>query len=59
MRLYATRRECEIILSCLYERMSSLKLEEMSEYSKLTDRIIKVTDTQCEKDRSTYKEVKK
>lgn len=59
MRLYATRRECEIILSCLYDRMSTLKLDEMREYNTLADRIIKVTANQCEKDHSTYKEERK
>lgn len=59
MRIYATRRECEIILNCLYDRMSTLKLDEMPEYSKLADRIIAVTSKQCEKDHSTYKEEEK
>ena len=59
MRIYATRRECEILLNCLYSKMGTLKLEEMSEYSKIADRIIAVTANQCEKDRSTYKEVEK
>ncbi len=56
MRIYATRRECEIILSCLYDRMSALTLNEMAEYNNIADRIIRVTSHQCEKDRTTYKE---
>ena len=59
MRIYATRRECEIILNCLYSRMGNLKLEELSEYNKLADRIIAVTSRQCERDHSTYKEENK
>ena len=59
MRIYATRRECEILLNCLYSKMSTLKLEEMQEYNKLADRIIAVTSTQCKDDHSTYKEEKK
>lgn len=50
MRIYATRRECEIILNCLYSRMGTLRLD------KLADRIIEVTNSQCKMDHSTYKE---
>lgn len=59
MRIYATRRECEIILNCLYGRMRTLKLEELPEYNRLADRIIDVTSRQCEKDHSSYKEEEK
>jgi len=59
MRIYATRRECEIILNCLYDRMSTLKLEEIREYNALANRIVEVTTKQCENDHSTYKEERK
>lgn len=59
MRIYATRRECEIILNCLYGKMSTLKLEDIAEYNRLADRIIAVTSRQCERDHSTYKEENK
>lgn len=60
MRLYATRRECEIILNCLYKQMGELRLEELSEYNALANRIIAVTSNQCKRDHSTYdKEEKK
>lgn len=59
MRIYATRRECEIILNCLYKQMGELRLEELSEYNALANRIIAVTDNQCKDDHSTYKEEKK
>lgn len=54
MRMYATRRECEMILSCLYERMSKVGIDEMMEYEKLTSRVVKILATQCKKDNSTY-----
>lgn len=54
MRLYATRRECEILLSCLYSRMGTLKLSEMPEYSALANRIIAITNRQCKNDHSSY-----
>lgn len=56
MRIYATRRECEIILNCLYSRMGTLRLDELAKYNKLADRIIEVTNSQCKMDHSTYKE---
>lgn len=54
MRIYATRRECEIILSCLYERMATLSIGEMAEYDKLASRIMEVNRRQCEDDKSKY-----
>lgn len=59
MRIYATRRECEIILNCLYEKMSTLKLEDIAEYNRLADRIVTVTNNQCKDDHSAYKEEEK
>ena len=59
MRIYATRRECEIILNCLYGKMSTLKLEDIAEYNRLADRIVTVTNNQCKDDHSAYKEEKK
>lgn len=55
MRLYANRRECEIILSCLYERMANLQLDELQEYNKLANRIVEVNFRQCKEDKSKYK----
>lgn len=54
MRLYATRRECEMILSCLYDRMADVPLEELPEYQRLTQRILEVNVKQCKKDMSRY-----
>ena len=59
MRIYTTRRECEIILNCLYSKMSTLKLEDIAEYNRLADRIVAVTNNQCKYDHSAYKEEKK
>lgn len=54
MRIYATKRECEILLNCLYSKMQDLKLEEIAEYNNLANRIITVTSKQCKHDNSTY-----
>lgn len=54
MKIYATRRECEIILNCLYSRMGNLKMDEMPEYNKIANRIIEVTNKQCKADHSSY-----
>lgn len=54
MRLYANRRECEIILNCLYNKMKDLTIEELPEYHRLTQRIIKVNESQCKNDKTSY-----
>ena len=54
MRLYATRRECEIILTALYSKMSTLPIDQLEEYNNLTSRIIAVTDKQCKCDNTRY-----
>lgn len=56
MRIYATRRECEIILSCLYERMAGLPIHKIEEYEKLASRIVEINRRQCKDDKSEYTE---
>ncbi len=54
MRLFATRRECEIILTSLYSKMSTLPIDQLEEYNNLTSRILSVTDKQCKRDNTKY-----
>lgn len=56
MRLYATRRECEMILSSLYDKMSNIPIEQLPEYQRLTQRILEINAKQCKKDTSRYEE---
>lgn len=56
MRLYMTRRESEILLHCLYLKMKDVPMDELGEYHKITDRIIKVNSLQCQDDKSGYEE---
>lgn len=57
MRIYATRRECEIILNALYSKMSTLTLDELNEYNTITARIMKVTVSQCKRDNTRYEKL--
>lgn len=54
MILYANRRECEIILNCLYNKMKDLTIKELPEYHHLTQRILKVNESQCKSDKTSY-----
>lgn len=54
MRIFATRRECEIILTSLYSKMSTLPFDQLEEYNNLTSRILSVTDKQCKHDNTRY-----
>lgn len=54
MRLYATRRECEMILSGLYGKMKDLPMDELPEYQRLAQRILEVNAKQCKDDMSRY-----
>jgi diadenosine tetraphosphate (Ap4A) HIT family hydrolase len=56
MRIYATRRESEIILNSLFKQMAELPMDEIAEYNEIAQRIIRVNKTQCKSDHSKYKE---
>lgn len=55
MRIYATRRECEIMAYCLREMVGKCATaSEMGEYGALIERIEGCASMQSVKDRSSY-----
>jgi hypothetical protein len=58
VKIFTTRKQCEMILSCLYERMQNLPTSELPEYNKLCTRLVNILELQCKEDDSHYNEKK-
>lgn len=54
MRIYANRRETEMILDGLYSEMRKAQAEDLPDYYKIIERIQTVLQEQCKYDRSLY-----
>lgn len=55
MRIYATRRQTEMILDGLYTEMRSAQVEDLQDYYKIIERIQTILQAQCKDDRTTYR----
>ena len=55
MRIYATRRETEMILDGLYTEMRNAQAEDLPDYYKIIERIQTILQAQCKDDRTTYR----
>lgn len=56
MRIYATRRECEILTYCLRQCIGNcIDADEMGEYSDLIGRIEGCAQLQSETDKTSYR----